>query len=166
MFRKGTLLLGPEEMEGDYDSEELRREVSFSAQCSVTSMRLIGVGHLSCWMPWLNVRRRGQYTLTTSALSLLQTCLRCLRHPRSRSRRRGLTYAVHAPLRRLSARRTLWRNHSPWTRPTLCAPAALRRLRLHRPRCRSRLSSVGDCRQPHSTRKSRESQRSRRSRKS
>lgn len=30
MFRKGTVLLGPEEMEGDYDSEELRREVSIS----------------------------------------------------------------------------------------------------------------------------------------
>lgn len=27
MFRKGTVLLGPEEMEGEYDGEELRREV-------------------------------------------------------------------------------------------------------------------------------------------
>ncbi|KZT70603.1 RNI-like protein [Daedalea quercina L-15889] len=27
VFRKGTVLLGPEEMEGDYDSEELRREL-------------------------------------------------------------------------------------------------------------------------------------------
>lgn len=31
VFRKGTVLLGPEEMEGDYDSEELRREVSVDA---------------------------------------------------------------------------------------------------------------------------------------
>jgi len=27
VFRKGTVLLGPEEMEGDYAGEELRREV-------------------------------------------------------------------------------------------------------------------------------------------
>ena len=27
-FRKGTVLLGPEEMEGEYAGEELRREVS------------------------------------------------------------------------------------------------------------------------------------------
>jgi protein phosphatase 1 regulatory subunit 37 len=27
VFRKGTVLLGPEEMEGEYDGEELRREV-------------------------------------------------------------------------------------------------------------------------------------------
>lgn len=30
VFRKGTVLLGPEEMEGEYDGEELRREVSRS----------------------------------------------------------------------------------------------------------------------------------------
>lgn len=27
VFRKGNVLLGPEEMEGEYDGEELRREV-------------------------------------------------------------------------------------------------------------------------------------------
>ena len=27
MFRKGTVLLGPEEMEGEYAGEELRKEV-------------------------------------------------------------------------------------------------------------------------------------------
>ncbi|KAF8687865.1 hypothetical protein AX14_003577 [Amanita brunnescens Koide BX004] len=27
VFRKGTVLLGPEEMEGEYDGEELRREL-------------------------------------------------------------------------------------------------------------------------------------------
>ena len=27
VFRKGTVLLGPEEMEGEYDGEELRIEV-------------------------------------------------------------------------------------------------------------------------------------------
>lgn len=30
MFRKGTVLLGPEEMEGEYAGEELRKEVSRS----------------------------------------------------------------------------------------------------------------------------------------
>ena len=29
VFRKGSVLLGPEEMEGDYDGEELRVGVSF-----------------------------------------------------------------------------------------------------------------------------------------
>ncbi len=28
VFRRGTVLLGPEEMEGEYDGEELRKEVS------------------------------------------------------------------------------------------------------------------------------------------
>jgi protein phosphatase 1 regulatory subunit 37 len=27
VFRKGTVLLGPEEMEGEFDGEELRKEV-------------------------------------------------------------------------------------------------------------------------------------------
>lgn len=27
VFRKGAVLLGPEEMEGEYDGEELRKEV-------------------------------------------------------------------------------------------------------------------------------------------
>ena len=30
MFRKGTVLLGPEEMEGEYAGEELRKEVCVS----------------------------------------------------------------------------------------------------------------------------------------
>jgi len=29
VFRKGTILLGPEEMEGEYAGEDLRKEVSF-----------------------------------------------------------------------------------------------------------------------------------------
>ena len=29
VFRKGTVLLGPAEMEGEYAGEELRKEVSF-----------------------------------------------------------------------------------------------------------------------------------------
>jgi protein phosphatase 1 regulatory subunit 37 len=31
VFRKGTVLLGPEEMEGEYAGEELRKEVRFPA---------------------------------------------------------------------------------------------------------------------------------------
>lgn len=30
VFRKGTVLLGPDEMEGEYDGEELRIEVRYS----------------------------------------------------------------------------------------------------------------------------------------
>jgi protein phosphatase 1 regulatory subunit 37 len=32
VFRKGTVLLGPAEMEGEYAGEELRKEVSFLFQ--------------------------------------------------------------------------------------------------------------------------------------
>lgn len=36
VFRKGTVLLGPEEMEGEYDGEELRKEVNFQHNYCVT----------------------------------------------------------------------------------------------------------------------------------
>lgn len=35
VFRKGAALLTPEEMEGEYDSEELRKEVSRSSIAKV-----------------------------------------------------------------------------------------------------------------------------------
>lgn len=49
MFRKGTVLLGPEEMEGEYDGEELRREVG--------------------WLRFLTLRHRltGTITLVTGS---------------------------------------------------------------------------------------------------
>lgn len=50
VFRKGTVLLGPEEMEGEYDGEELRREVGhdFSYQDRVLNI------DCSFSKPWLN----------------------------------------------------------------------------------------------------------------
>lgn len=38
MFRKGTVLLGPEEMEGEYDGEELRKEVRVQRNLTMYSL--------------------------------------------------------------------------------------------------------------------------------
>lgn len=111
VFRKGTVLLGPEEMEGDYDSEELRREVSISVQYPAMSLRLIDVGVYSCWTRWLNAHHLGLSTSTTSVLKSRQTFFHCPRRRRWKSHRRDLTYAARAHRRRLSAPRTRSRNH-------------------------------------------------------
>jgi len=50
IFRKGAVLLGPEEMEGEYAGEELRREVS----ASVVQLGTHFDYSRSCWRPWLN----------------------------------------------------------------------------------------------------------------
>lgn len=49
IFRKGTVLLGPEELEGEYAGEELRKEVrlsSLSSQPDLTqAVVLVARGH-------------------------------------------------------------------------------------------------------------------------
>lgn len=40
MFRKGTALLGPEEMEGEYAGEELRKEVCVSPHAAAHATTL------------------------------------------------------------------------------------------------------------------------------
>ena len=58
VFRKGTVLLGPEEMEGEYAGEELRKEV-----CILVDLSFIFVLTLSFsfWKRWLTAHRRALY---------------------------------------------------------------------------------------------------------
>jgi protein phosphatase 1 regulatory subunit 37 len=62
VFRKGTRLLGPEEMEGDYDSEELRVEVIHSS--SLCSIWLLIVTR-SCWRQTSSVHHHALSSMRT-----------------------------------------------------------------------------------------------------
>ena len=57
MFRKGTALLGPEEMEGEYAGEDLRKEV-----CSGYCWRL----YFSHWITFLASGSDGGKTASTT----------------------------------------------------------------------------------------------------
>ena len=55
VFRKGTVLLGPEEMEGEYDGEELRREVCVLCWNCRADVEVSTA--CSCWKRWSSARR-------------------------------------------------------------------------------------------------------------
>ena len=60
VFRKGTVLLGPEEMEGEYAGEELRREVSRGVWVQREGAKADVNFSFSSWKPWSSARRRAK----------------------------------------------------------------------------------------------------------
>lgn len=55
VFRKGTVLLGPDDLEGEYDSEELRKEVCCNIAMTILHSSVPRSPLYSSSKPWLNV---------------------------------------------------------------------------------------------------------------
>lgn len=97
VFRKGAVLLTPEEMEGEYDGEELRKEVRVYLTKADEHPCLISI--FSCWRRWLNVRHREWWMSTARRFPFRWTnLLRRLRN--RRSPRHGHISVVHVLLLR------------------------------------------------------------------
>ena len=126
IFRKGNKLLGPEEMEGEYDGEELRIEVRVSHQNFCKGFPPVNGFFLSCSKPrWNDLLRAPSWTIYRSRWIRRRSPVQARQSRKSRqSLHRRLT--SHVDLRSLPSRRRLKHRRAMQPRVQVWLPRCLR----------------------------------------